>query len=239
MLPAYSVFENEKEAGINYVGSAISQVVSVVAWTDAEQAPDSLYRQLVYKVRRSPERLMCHLQRIHYCFNNKLAEQLYAALIDLFYVLKGQGVGLSERISTEVSVALSEEELLKVHTYLANYDETLLIGNRYSLFTTGQVNASCIIKEAAKVNTEYDVLTLARDYVEYSQLDQAMDVLEAGIIDMPERLELQSELLELYTITKRYLSYKKMTNQLQNYQIDITTEWQNAAKYFAELNDDE
>jgi len=239
MLPAYSVFENEKEAEISHVGSAISRVVSVVPWTDAEQAPDSLYRQLVYKVRRSPRRLMCHLQRVNYCFNNKLSEQLYAALIDLFYVLKGQGCGLSERISLEVSVALSEEELLKIHAYLATYDETLLIGNRYSLFTTGQVNALCVIKEAAKVNTEYDVLTLARDYVEYSQLDQAMEVLEAGIIEMPERLELQSELLELYTITKRYSSYKKMTNQLQNYQIDITTEWQNAAKYFAELNDDE
>ena len=136
-------------------------------------------------------------------------------------------------------MVLSEEELLKIHAYLATYDEILLVGNRYSLFTTGQVNAQCVIKEAAKVNTEYDVLTLARDYIEYSQLDQAMEVLEAGIIEMPERLDLQSELLELYTITKRYLSYKKMTNQLQNYQIDITTEWQNAAKYFAELNDDE
>lgn len=75
--------------------------------------------------------------------------------------------------------------------------------------------------------------------MEYSQLEQAMEVLEDGILEMPDRQELQTELLELYTITKSHLAYKKMTSQLENNRIDITNEWQNAAKYFAELNNEE
>ena len=239
MLPARSLFVNENGREVSHVGSAINYQVNEVVWTDAEQASNILYRQLAYKVCRSPKRLMFHLQRIYYCSDNKLSEQLYAALIDLFYVLKGKGRALGQRIATEVMPVLAEQEAAQIKNYLATYDEFLLSGNRYSIFTTGVVSSLIVIKEATKVNTEYDVLTLAHDYIEYSQLEQAMEVLEAGILEMPGRLELQTELLELYTMTKSYLAYKKMTNQLQNNQIDITNEWQNAAKYFAELNNEE
>ena len=239
MLPAHSLFVTENGREISHVGSAINYRVNEVVWTGSEQASNVLYQQLVYKVCRSPKRLVFHLQRIYYCFDNKLTEQLYAALIDLFYVLKGKGRALGSRIATEVSAILAEQEADKIRHYLVDYNEFLLIGNQYSIFTTGRVSSLAVIKEATKVNTEYDVLTLARDYIEYSQLEQAMEVLEDGILEMPDRLELQTELLELYTITKRYPAYKKMTNQLQKNRIDITNEWQNAAKYFAELNNEE
>jgi len=239
MLPARSLFVNENGREVSHVGSAINYKVNEVVWTDSEQVSHSLYRQLVYRVCRSPNRLMFHLQRVYYCFDNKLSEQLYAALIDLFYILKGKGRTLSQRIATEVMGVLAEQEAVRVRHYLASYEDALLAGNHYSIFTTGLISSLAVIKEAEKVNTEYDVLSLARDYIEYSQLEQAMEVLEGGILEMPERLELQIELLELYTITKSYLAYKKMTNQLQNNQIDITNEWQNSAKYFAELNNEE
>ncbi|CAC9532769.1 hypothetical protein [uncultured Gammaproteobacteria bacterium] len=214
MLPAHSLFVNENGKEVSHVGSAINFKVNAVVWTDSEQVSDSLYRQLVYKVCRSPKRLMFHLQRIYHCFENKLSEQLYAALIDLFYILNGKGSAFSLRIATEVMTVLAEQEAAKIEAYLATYEETLLIGNQYSIFTTGLTSSLALIKEAAKVNSEYDVLSLAHDYIEYSQLEQAMEVLEGGILEMPERLELQIELLELYTITKSYLAYKKMTNQL-------------------------
>jgi len=236
---SYSLFINENEVEISHVGSAINYLVEEVAWTDVEQDSNSLYKQLIYRVRRSPKRLMFHLQRIYFCFNNKLPEQLYAALIDLFYILDGKGKEFSQRIAAEVSFILAEKESAKIKAYLSSYNEFLLVGNKYSIFTRGMISSLPVITETDIVVEEYDVLALARDYIEYSQLEQAMNVLQDGIIEMPQRTELQHELLELYTITKSYLAYKKMTNQLMEYQIDITAEWQDSAKYFAELNNEE
>ncbi|MDC9727903.1 MAG: hypothetical protein PSN04_01055 [Methyloprofundus sp.] len=108
MLPAYSLFVNENGIEASHVGSAINYRVNEVVWTDSEQAYNSLYRQLVYKVSRFPKRLMFHLQRIYYCFDNKVSEQLYAALIDLFIVLKGKGKALSQRVATDVTSALTK-----------------------------------------------------------------------------------------------------------------------------------
>lgn len=239
MLPAHSLFVNGNGKEASYVGSAINFNANKVVWTDSEQGSSSLYRQLVYKVSRSPKRLMFHVQRIYHCFDSRLPEQLYAALIDLFYTLKGKGRALSQRMVVEVMEVLDEPEAIKVRNYLVSYDENLLVGNHYSIFTTGLISSLAVIEEVSKNNTEYDVLSLAHDYIEYSQLEQAMEVLEGGILDMPKRLELQIELLELYTITKSYQAYKKMTDQLQKNKINITDEWQDAAKYFAELNNEE
>ena len=60
--------------------------------------PFSHHRSLEYLtglIARQPQNLYPHIQRIHFCYRNQLAEQLYAAILDLFICLSGdKGVKL-------------------------------------------------------------------------------------------------------------------------------------------------
>ena len=74
--------------------------------------------------------------------------------------------------------------------------------------------------------------------MEYGQLEQALEVLENAILEIPDRFDIQNELLELYVVTKNKLAYIKMTSQLTECQLNISIEWQNSAIYFAGLNNE-
>ena len=84
----------------------------------------------------------------------------------------------------------------------------------------------------------HDPLAIARDYVEYSQLDAAIETLEAGVLGDPERQELQLDLLELYKVTKNIQAFTKMHFLLTEKELDLSAGWQELTDYFAGLTNE-
>ena len=75
-------------------------------------------------------------------------------------------------------------------------------------------------------------MELARDYIEYSQLDEAKHVLEMAILEQPERLEIHYELLTLYQSMRDSAGFNQMLIQLTHAGIDLIDEWTQLNIYF-------
>ena len=227
MLSSSSLFVNK-----NSTPSTHSFIVNQIAWETGEQTVSVTYQQLVFKVRQRPKNLVFHLERIYFTYNNQLSDQLYAAIVDLLWVLDGKGEPLSQRMILAVSSVLSKQQSNQLDSYLKEKDKSLLKANKFSLFSQGFIGFRQLLMQSEQVETLHDPLLVARDYIEYSQLDLAVEMLEVAILAEPKRIELQTELLHLYKMMKDHLSYSKLTEQLKGLNSVISQEWLDEEKYF-------
>jgi hypothetical protein len=183
---------------------------------------------LVFKVSRNPKDLQAHLRRIYFCYEQRLSEQLYAALLDLLIVLAGKGALISRRMIQASRSRLNSRQFQTLYK-ATGYAQ---LGNRYSLFSNGILGSRELIRSKPQTETQHDYLALANDFIEYSQLEQAMDALETGIDLYPDRADLQLALLELYKSTQ---SRERFHGQRQRYSdagIALVNEWLVLAHFF-------
>lgn len=75
-------------------------------------------------------------------------------------------------------------------------------------------------------------LTLALEYLEYSQLDEAQKVLEQAVLAGSQEIELHRLLLELYSKTADENRFTQMYMQLVSDSDFINAEWASAAVEF-------
>lgn len=231
------VTEGEGVSDSNVPGENFS--VGEVCWATDRQTVEHLYQQIVYKVLTKPKLLISHLQRIYFTHSQGLTEPLYAALVDLFSVLDGRGMALSRRMLSATHSLLTEQQARELANYLKHNNISLLTGNKFSVLTKGLVGTGVLITEKESEAIVHDPLTIARDYVEYSQLDAAIETLEAGVLEAPERQELQQDLLELYKVTNNIQAFTKMHSLLIEKELDLSAGWQELTDYFAGLTNEE
>jgi tetratricopeptide (TPR) repeat protein len=184
--------------------------------------------RLAFRVSRMPRSLRAHLERIHYCFSHHLSEQLYAALIDLLIVLGKSGSRLSARMILGSRSRLTSGQFQALRPFLEQGGKApeTLPHSRFSLFSKGLQSCSLLVQVAEDTyEAEHDPLQLARDYVEYSQLDEAVRVLEQAILARPERVELHGELLSLYRSTRDWEGFKRTYQALVRLEANLSPEW--------------
>lgn len=179
-------------------------------FTDDPGDKQLMLERLAYKVSRKPVNLLAHLRRIYWCHQNQLAPQLYAALMDLLIVLNGRGLQLSRKLIIGCASRLDPQSVKQLRR-LAKKPQRLP-SNIYSLFATGVIGSFQLVDYSHHNIIEHDFLTLANDFIEYSQLDEAMDVLEQGLAMEPEHQEGQDMLLQLYKSTG---SHERFCKQYQ------------------------
>lgn len=167
---------------------------------------------LVFNVSRSPEKLIVHIQRIYHCYQLKSADQLYAALIDFFMVLNGKGVAISRRMLSGCGSILENNQIENLQNYLTKDNRSIdTLSNEFSVLGKGLIgHLNLVNKELESEPQVHDPLIIARDYIEYSQLDEAKEVLEVAIREQPKRGDLQLELLGIYRSTRDTLSFQEM-----------------------------
>jgi len=195
-------------------------------WPDL--SVDKRLERLAFRVSRAPKSLRAHLERIHYCFNNYMNEQLYAALIDLLIVLNKAGRELSRRMIFGSRSRLTESQFQTLRHFLKNEGAAIeaLPCNRFSLFTKGLQSSSPLVQVVEEASeAEQDPLQLARDYIEFSQLDEAVRVLEQAILMRPEHAELHGELLSLYRSTRDRTGFKRVHGELNRLGASLPPEW--------------
>lgn len=190
----------------------------------AEQPLEQKLNALSLKVSRKPKDLIGHLRRIYFCHQHALHEPLYAALLDWLIVLNGKGQKMSLRLLQGCKGRLDPAEFLIFREALDNVQT--LPGNRYSLFTQGLSGSTRLLAIEQTTVPQADCLQLAQDFIEFSQLDEAIAVLEQGLDEQPGRAELQAAVLELYLATEDWERFHKRFRMLQDAGIEPAVGWQ-------------
>jgi hypothetical protein len=199
---------------------------------------DEALEKLVFLIAKKPKCIINHVQRIYYCFQNNLNEQLYAALVDLLIILNQQGQAISWRMILGTKSRLTPEQFKELKSYLKGEytDTSLLSGNQYSIFSKGLVGAHKMIQQIEKEEREDDPLIIALDHIQYSQLDEAKQVLEDAILVQPERLDLHQELFDLYKVTGDSNRFHQMVAKLTRLGVSMSDDWNQLNNYFKGQN---
>ncbi len=201
-----------------------------LVFSDPFTDEDQLLNALVFKVRRNPKDLKAHLRRIYLCYQNRLPSQLYAALLDFVIILQGKGLAISHRMIMGSRSQLDSQQISTLNK--AVNDEHARQGNRFSLFTSGLVGRRELVEYQHRGAEQHDFLVLANDFIEYSQLEQAIDVLETGITVSPERQDLQEALLELYKSTRNRTRFETFYKICIAANVPLVNQWQLTANFF-------
>lgn len=190
----------------------------------------SVLNTLVLRVARKPKDLLAHIRRIYFCYQNAMREPLYAALLDLLLVLDKKGQILSRR------VILGSRPMLDAEQFAILNDISLgtrqVQSNRYSLFNKGVVGKSHLLEVNRPAQVQHDYMGLARDFIEYSQLEEAMTILEQGLEESPGRQDLQALLLELYRSTQSTGRFQNHHDRIIKSGAPRINEWQQLAAFF-------
>lgn len=186
---------------------------------------------LTYKVGRNPKDLLAHLRRIYYCYRHQLGEPLYASLLDLLIVLQTRGRQLQQRLISGCRARLDPS---RYDLFNIGGNPERLPASRYSLFTAGLIGGTVLVEinDRERTPAQIDFLDLANDYIEYSQLEEAMDILETGLATQPQRRDLQVALLELYKSTDNRARYQLQSGRFRDSGEVLTEEWQALGIYF-------
>lgn len=227
-----SLFDSELGVDSTMTESISSFSVEELNWMSENKTDEQTYEQVVFEVFRKPKHLLSHVQRIYFTYTHNMAEQLYAAVVDLVWVLDGKGKALRNRMLAVSRKFFTESQAEMFNSYLNQQNIHYLSGNKYSIFATCLVGTNQLIQQQATENIIHDPLTIARDYIEYSQLDEAIEILESAILDTPKRLELQDELLGLYKVTKNEEAFRTMHGALQLKGIELPKGWQELSEHF-------
>jgi hypothetical protein len=191
--------------------------------------------KLVFQISRKPKHLLAHVQRIYYCFHMDLNEQLFAALVDFLVILNRQGREISRRMVMGAKSHLNSAQFKILNDYLRDdyLDVQPLSGNQFSILTKGLIGVSDIIQHITSPDEhQHDPLDLALDYIQYSQLDEAQQVLEKAILEQPARLDLHHELLAIYKSTHNTAGFNQMLAELVQSGIAVPDEWSQLNSYF-------
>ncbi len=203
------------------------------SFADPSQKPESVLQTLDYKKTAHPHCLSAHINKIFFCYHHVSDDALYQALYDLLVVLAGRGDDLVRRLLTGCRNRLEQNQTQYLWTFFQRCKSAANVSSQplTELGIIGSMNFIELINQPEQ--SAHDPLQLANDCIEFSQLDQAMTVLEAALEVNPERQDLQTLLAELYQRTdnrERYLNFNQM---LTRRHIKPGAAWRALANIFA------
>ncbi len=199
-----------------------------------DSAEEDTLEVLVHQVTKDPRNLVNHLQRIYFCYFNNQSEQLNAALIDLCSILLGKGRGLSQRMITGCQSVISATQFSAFRRYLESACSHDLPNSQYAVLHRNMIGSSNLIAKVKAEDKGHDFMQLAHDYIEYSQLESAVDVLERGVREQPDREDIQALLLELYRSTEDVARFRAMYETVLKNNQGLIKEWERLNDAFGE-----
>lgn len=205
---------------------------------DSEIHGSSTLEHLSYCVVRNPSDLISHMRRI--VLQEKLgdSETLYAALVDLFIALGSKGKALRSRLLRQYRARLSDSQygalLQGLKPGAANDRSLYSDASVLARGITGTCSLVLAIDDPVAPMDLRDPLEEARDCLEYSQIDEARKVLERAVLEYPDRLEIQTELLELYRAGRDVENFTRIYRELKRSGKALSDAWASASEFFSE-----
>ncbi|MGB5298826.1 MAG: hypothetical protein WBN08_06960 [Thiogranum sp.] len=180
--------------------------------------------------------LLVHVQRINLCVAQSDRNGVYGALLDLFLVLGAKGAALRKRMCEIAAPSLS-------HTMREFFSDNLESGvsatdvlplSLTSVLSRGLRGTTELVQRvgASGVGTR-DPLDEANECLEYGQIDAARSILEAAVLEQPDRAELHNDLLEIYRRTEDFENFREMHQKLSARHNPVADSWELMAASFA------
>jgi len=190
---------------------------------------------MLHHISRTPNDLLCHVQRIYYCFTEQQADHLFAALTDLLIILQGKGQALIKRMISGSQSLLSAQQRNLLENAVDEKHLHTLQTVKYSLFATGRIAESELIttQHQASLDDSVDTLSVAHSYLEYSQVDHAIDLLEEALFT-DDNEDLQHLLLQIYRSTDNRQRFSDIFTQAEQKDRPLIAEWQQLQQYFSD-----
>ncbi len=206
---------------------------------------DSYLSHINYRILKNPASLGDHARKILLIQSKKTgADQLAAALADLFHVLKGGGYQLRKRFLLTSRDLIPADHFKKLVGKLKTGDlsteerwlealPTLMV-EKSNVEVVGRI----VDQEASgRLPDGEGSLSLANEYIENSQIELAIDTLEASITENPYVIEPALLLIELYERSLAVERFQTVYQKLQQIADEALPDcWQQAEEYFEQLS---
>lgn len=192
--------------------------------------PDDAWRFLSHHIRRYPQDLRAHTQRILLAQHESLKDCLPGTLQDLFLALGDNGQLLRQRLLELVSDDLSGEELSFFQEWLKP-EHPPEMGSQWrkgSLLSTGQDNTATKllrIERSQEVAKYTDVMEEVIACLEYGQVDTARELLEAEMYAGNTDEAMEQELVNIYQYTRDRERLDAMIKYLQDAGREVSALW--------------
>jgi len=184
---------------------------------------------LINDIYKKPSELKNHIRRIFFCYHYNLIEDFYASILDLLIILKGEGREISEGIFIKCSSKLKDNHRKAIEDYFKSDNDINLLPLSYLSVLSSGVNdgQDIVLKKEIKsvVEKEIDTIDLANNYIEYSQLNEALDTLENGVIEEITREDIHIELLNLYKSMREKERFTEIYNYLKDKENPFLSKW--------------
>jgi hypothetical protein len=184
-------------------------------------------QHLAYSIARNSRDLFSHVYRIQFYFHDRNQEGLYSALLDLFLILQGKGIDLRTHLLLGSRSRMSSTHFASLQRILhTGVTETEVPVARYSVLSKGMSGDQSIVDEiVSDQDAGRDPLIEAREYIEYSQLEEARLLLEDAVTVHPQRHELLTELLHLYRAMRDQQHFHAMQMKLKHWFGELPPDW--------------
>ncbi len=195
------------------------------------------YAFLSRQIQRWPKHLVFHVCRIECAMCMDEEDAIDAAVLDLFYVLEDKGQNLRQSILDKIGHKMSGEMLSSLKQALHNHNplQILPFTSRSVLHDgqcEGEMDLLILITDDKENSDVLDPVNTARACLESGQIEQAQEILEAQLKIEPERVEIRTDLLEIYCATRDEVSF--MTSyQLLQLRGCLDDSWETAVNFFS------
>ncbi|HRJ52732.1 MAG TPA: hypothetical protein PLE99_08185 [Candidatus Thiothrix moscowensis] len=192
--------------------------------------PVDAWRFLSHHIRRHPQDLRAHTQRILLAQHESLLDRLPGSLQDAFLALDNAGQLLRQRLLELVGEDLSPEDKT-FFTEWMKQDTTPAAGSQWrkgSLLTTGQdhVTARLLHIERSQETSQYtDVMEEVFACLEYGQIDTARELLEAEMLAGNTNENMEQELVNIYQYTRDREKLNAMVKHLEEAGHEVSALW--------------
>ncbi|BAO45719.1 type IV pilus assembly protein FimV [Thiolapillus brandeum] len=196
---------------------------------DQVAGEEQLASYLCHGITRNPLDLRTHTRLIFLRLKQKDSTALYTALLDLFLALEDKGLSLRQHLLQQCSPRLQPHqrgilaqgltEGLRSNMPLSDLGHSLLHKGIES--DTPLINKTLSTSKA----TPADPLSEAMTCLEYGQLDQALDLLEAAMMAEPGNAMIRTELLSIYTRGRMKDRYRKQTQSMIRAGHSLPSDW--------------
>ncbi len=202
---------------------------------------DRYLSHINYCILKNPASLGDHVRKILLIRDKKAgSDQLAAALADLFHVLKGKGYRLRKRFLLAsrklIAADLFEKLAGKLKSGDLSIEEHWLETLPTLMVEESTVNVVCRMVDKAtnsRLTDDEGSLALANEYIENSQIELAIDTLEASVAENPYTIEPALLLIELYQRSFAVDRFHAVYLKLQEIADEVLPDcWQQAEKYF-------
>ena len=189
-----------------------------------------VWRFLSHHVRRYPQDLRAHTQRILLAQHESLRSRLAGSLQDLFLSLGNAGSLLRERLFNLVKDDLSRQDELFFQQWLETSAE---LGDHQqwregSVLSTGQETSvvKLLTVERWQETAQYsNVMEEVFACLEYGQIDTARELLEVEVLAGNTDEAMEQELVNIYQYTRSKDGLDTMIKQMQDAGREVSALW--------------